>query len=106
MVLLKDKAPVRSGESGGALKRSLMNAVRNYHRKTIAFGITGVDYHHIEYDKRGQKIRPAKYLHLVELGTTKNPGGIAGLHFVSASQNQVNAEVLDIFIEEINKALQ
>jgi HK97 gp10 family phage protein len=105
---LKQNAP----ENSGALKRSITHKTKTYKSGKVVFGIAGAELHHVEFDKRGKKVRPAKYIHLPELGTKKrqtkagaNRGSVTGLHFIDKTQKQVAAEAEKIFTESVLKEI-
>jgi len=111
--MLRQSAPVETG----ALRKSFKYDIRTYKGGSVVVGLAGVDKNYVgtvERNKKGKKVfkrnpnaagkkrRPAKYLHLVELGTKK---GVTGTHFVQKTAEQLTPQFQQILTEAVEKAL-
>lgn len=81
-------------QEGGYIRTgSLFNAIKSKIKsnKNGCYGIIGIDNKYVSYDAKGNKIKPAKYAKLVELGTkTLSPS-----FFLSKAGNQHRKAVLE-----------
>lgn len=62
--LARSLVPIRTG----SLARSLTVLVKKYPRSGVIFGVLGARKRWYTIDRKGHKVRPSKYIHLVEFG--------------------------------------
>jgi HK97 gp10 family phage protein len=115
---LRQNVPVETG----ALKKSLTTDIRNCKSGNVLIGVIGADNQFTgpgkEAGKRrrrktGNIRRPAKYMHLVELGTQKrqtqagqNRGSTPAVHFRDATIAATESQVQQILQDAVEQALQ
>jgi len=110
---LQQNVPVETG----ALRKSITNVVRNYRGGNVVVGLAGVDNKFVgtvERNKKGKKVfkknknaegnrrRPSKYLHLVDLGTKR----MDGFHFREKTIQQTAGDVERILTYAVQKSFQ
>jgi len=111
---LRTNAPAETG----ALKNSFVYDIRKYKGGAVFAGIVGADNHYVgtvQRNKKGQKTfqrnrnatshvrRPARYIHLVELGTRR---GVPATHFREKTAAEIAPQVQKIFEDAIQEALR
>jgi len=116
---LKENVPVETG----ALQKAITHDIRKYRGGNVLVGLVGVDYKYVgtvQRNKSGKKTfkknknaagnirRPAKYLHLVNLGTQKrqtqdgqNRGSVTGTHFREKVTEQLAPQIERIVSEAV-----
>jgi hypothetical protein len=120
---LRENAPSETG----ALKKSFVYDIRKYKGGNVLAGIVGANYDYVgtvQRNKSGNKVfkrnknatanrRPAKYFHLVELGTQqrqtkdgKNRGSVTATHFREKTAEEIAPQVQQILENAIERALQ
>ena len=121
---LRQNAPAETG----ALAKSFNRLIRGYQSGRVLVGLAGADYGYVGSvvrNKKGKKVfkrnndaaagnrrRPAKYLHLVTLGTQmrqtqagQNRGSVIGQDFVKQTQEQLTGQIQQIFTDAVQEAL-
>ena len=121
---LRQNTPVETG----ALRKSFKYDIRKYKGGDVIVGLSGADYDYVgtvQRNKSGKKVfkrnkdapdnnrrRPAKYLHLMELGTQqrttrsgKNRGSVTGTHFVKDTAEQLTPQFQQMLIDAVDNAL-
>ena len=110
---LRENAPSETG----ALKKSLVYDIRKYKGGNVLAGIIGANNDYVgtvSRNKSGKKVfnrgdsprmnrRPAKYFHLVELGTKNN---VPATHFRKKTAEEIAPQVQQILEKAIEQALQ
>ena len=119
---LRQNAPAETG----ALAKSFRSEIRPYQNGRVIVGLSGADYDYVGSvvrNKKGKKVfkrnkdavnnvrRPAKYLHLVTLGTQQrktqagqNRGSVTGHDFVKQTQEQLTGQIEQIFTNAVQEA--
>ena len=110
----RENAPAATG----ALRQSLKFDTRKYRSGNIVVGFVGADNKFVgtvERNKKGKKVfkrnqnatsnrrRPAKYLHLANLGTKQ---GAKALRFKEKTEEQVASQVQQILANAVQEALR
>ena len=70
------KSNIQSSKSvrTGSLLKAVTSKVKQPKNKDCVYAIIGIDNKYASYDDAGNKIKPAKYAHLVEFGTKNKMG--------------------------------
>jgi hypothetical protein len=96
----------------GALQKSIKHDVRNYRGGELVIGRVGADNNFVKNTKNGKKRRPAKYFHLVNLGTQsrttkdgKDRGSVTGVNFKEKTEQQTADQVQKILENAVQEAL-
>ena len=95
----------------GALEKSIKHDVRTHKGGNEIVGRVGADRDYVKVHK-GKRRRPAKYIHLVNLGTKQrktkaghNRGKTQGMFFREKTAEQHKATIQKLFEKAVNEAL-
>jgi hypothetical protein len=98
----------------GALQKSIKQDVRVGRGGSVVIGRVGADNNFVKTDKSGKKRRPAKYYHLVNLGTKprqvnfgkkRDRGSVTGMNFKEQTEQQTADQVQQILVKTVQEAL-
>ena len=92
------KGNIRTGSLIEAIATKVKRTKENKNR---IYAIVGIDNDYVTSDEKGNKIRPSKYAHFIELGTSTT----AGTFFLSKAANSYNQQIIDRLTEAASKAL-
>jgi HK97 gp10 family phage protein len=100
---LRQQVPTETG----TLQKSLKHDIRKYKGGNLLVGRVGADYNFVKTYK-GKKRRPAKYLHLVDLGFKHWRSGkqIEGKHFREKTMEQLKGQIERLFEFAVAEALK
>ena len=94
-------------ESTGALQQSIKHDIRKHKGGNLLTGRVGADYDFVKIHK-GKKRRPAKYIHLANLGFKhwRSEKQVEGHNFREKTMEQLKSQLERLFEKAVQEALK